>query len=161
MEKFKIEFKWAIIFSISLLVWMYFEKTMGWHAEKVKFQPIFTMLFGIIAIILYVLALLEKKKNYFDQKMDWKQGFLSGAILSLFIAAFSPIVQYISFELISPEFFSNMISYKTAKNQMTVEAAEKYFSMSNYIYTNTFASLSTGIVTAAIVAFFVKSKNQN
>lgn len=158
MEKFKIEFKWAILFSLSLLVWMAFEKTLGWHTEKIGFQPIYTMLFGFIALLLYVLALLDKKKNYYNGTMDWKQGFLSGAILSLIIAAFTPITQYITFEVISPDFFSNIIQYKIEKKQMSLADAEKYFSLSNYIYTNTFSTLSSGIVMAAIVAFFTKSK---
>lgn len=158
MEKFKIELKWAVIFSICLLLWMYFEKTMGWHDEKVRFQPIYTMLFGFIAIIIYVLALLNKKKEYYNNQIDWKQGFLSGAILSLFIAFFTPIVLYVTFENISPDYFTNIINYKTENSKMTLEDAKKYFSLSNYMYTNTFSALSNGIVMSAIIAFFIKSK---
>jgi uncharacterized protein YacL len=158
MEKFKIELKWAIIFSVSLLIWMCFEKTMGWHDEKVKFQPIYTMLFGVIAIIIYVLALLNKKKNYYNNKIEWKQGFLSGAILSLLIAILTPVVLYISFKYISPDYFTNIINYKIENSKMTLEDAKKYFSMSNYMYTNTFSTLSNGIVISAIISYFIKSK---
>lgn len=158
MEKFKIEFKWAVILSICSLIWMYFEKMMGWHAEKVKFQPIYTMLFGFVVILIYVLALLHKKKIYYNNQINWKQGFLSGAILSLFVAAFTPIVIFISFEYISPDFFSNMINYKTEKTEMTLEEAKKYFTLSNYVYMSTFSTLSNGIVISAILSFFIKSK---
>ncbi|WP_339837577.1 DUF4199 domain-containing protein [uncultured Flavobacterium sp.] len=158
MEKFKIEVKWAVIFSVSLLIWMYFEKTMGWHDEKVKFQPIYTMLFGVITIIIFVLALVEKKKNYYHNKIDWKQGFLSGAILSLLIALLTPVVLFITFEYISPDYFTNIINYKTENSKMTLEDAQKYFSLSNYMYTNTFSTLSNGIVVSAIISYFIKSK---
>ncbi|WP_339888607.1 DUF4199 domain-containing protein [uncultured Flavobacterium sp.] len=158
MEKFKIELKWAVIFSICFLIWMYFEKTMGWHDEKVKFQPIYTMLFGIISILIYVLALQNKKKNYYNNKIDWKQGFLSGAILSLLVAIFTPVVLYITFEYISPDYFTNIINYKIKNSKMTLEDAEKYFSLSNYMYTNTFSTLSNGIVISAIISYFIKSK---
>lgn len=158
MEKFKIELKWAVIFSIGLLIWMYFEKTMGWHDEKVKFQPIYTMLFGIISILIYILALQNKKKNYYNNKIDWKQGFLSGAILSLLVAIFTPVVLYITFEYISPDYFTNIINYKIENSKMTLEDAEKYFSLSNYMYTNTFSTLSNGIVISAIISYFIKSK---
>jgi uncharacterized protein YacL len=160
MEKFKIELKWAIIFSVCLLIWMYFEKTMGWHDEKVKFQPIYTMLFGVIAIIIYVLALLNKKKNYYNNKIEWKQGFLSGAILSLLIAILTPVVLYISFKYISPDYFTNIINYKIENSKMTLEDAKKYFSLSNYMYTNTFSTLSNGIVISAIISYFIKSKTK-
>lgn len=159
MEKFKIEFKWAVIYSICLLIWMYFEKTMGWHDEKVKFQPIYTMLFGIIIIIIYVLALLDKKKNYYNNFIDWKQSFLSGAILSLLVALLTPIVLYITFEYISLEYFTNIINYKIQNSKMTLEDAKKYFSLSNYIYTNAFSALSNGIVISAIISYFIKSKS--
>ena len=138
---------------------MYFEKTMGWHDEKIKFQPIYTMLFGLVSIIIYVLALLDKKKNYYNNTIDWKQGFLSGAILSLAVAVLTPIVLYIIFEYISPAYFTNIISYKIENSKMTLEDAEKYFSLSNYLYTNTFSTLSNGIVMSAIISFFIKSKS--
>ena len=159
MEKFKIEFKWAVIYSICLLIWMYFEKTMGWHDEKVKFQPIYTMLFGFIIVIIYVLALLDKKKNYYNNFIDWKQSFLSGAILSLLVALFTPFVLYITFEYLSPEYFKNIINYKIQNSKMTLEDAEKYFSLSNYMYTNAFSNLSNGIVISAIISYFIKSKS--
>lgn len=159
MEKFKIEFKWAIYFSIIVLGWMYFEKMMGWHDKKIHLQQIYTMLFGIIAIVIYVFALLDKKKNYFNHNMNWKQGFISGAILSLIIAAFTPITQYITLEIISPEYFTNIINYTVEKKRMTLDDAKNHFTLANYIYMSTFFGLSSGVVTAAIVAFFVKSKN--
>ncbi len=158
MEKFKIELKWAVIFSICLLLWMYFEKTMGWHDEKVRFQPIYTMLFGFIAIIIYVLALLNKKKEYYNNQIDWKQGFLSGAILSFFIAFFTPIVLYVTFEYISPNFFTKITNSIIQNSEKTLEDVEKIFSLSRFIYTNTFSTLSNGIVMSAIIAFFIKSK---
>lgn len=158
MKKFEIELKWAVIFSVALLLWMYFEKAMGWHSERIKFQPIYTMLFGVIAVIIYVLALLEKKKEYYNSTIHWKQSFLSGAILSLFIAFFTPVVLYITYAIISPEFFSTFITYKTENTKMSLADAEKYFSMSNYLYANTFSTLSNGIVISAIISFFIKSK---
>ena len=90
--------------------------------------------------------------------MDWKQGFVSGAILSLFVAAFTPITQYITLEIISSDYFTNIINYTVEKGRMTMEDAKNHFNLSNYIYMSTFFGLSSGIVTSAIVAFFVKSK---
>lgn len=158
MEKFRIELKWAVIYSLCLLIWMYLERTMGWHTDQIKFQPIYTMFFGLVTIAVYLLALFNKKKDYYKNQIDWKQGFLSGAILSLFIAVLTPIVLFITFEYISPDFFSNIINYKVENSKMSLEDAEKYFSFSNYIYTNTFSTLSNGIVLSAIISFFIKTK---
>jgi hypothetical protein len=158
MKKFAIEFKWAIIFTICSLAWTVMEKQLGWHDEKIEMQQIYTMSFGIVAIVLYVLALLDKKKDFFNGTMDWKQGFLSGSILALFIALMTPLTQYISFTAISPTYFDKLIDLAVKNNKMTLEAAQNYFNINNYVYSSTFSNLSYGIVIAAIVALFVKSK---
>ena len=161
MKKFKIEFKWALIFTAASLLWMYFEKTMGWHGEHIEQQPIYTNLFGIVAIVLYILALRDKRKNFYNGIMGWKQGFLSGSILSIIVAAISPLAQYVVYTFVSPDYFENLISYTVQNGIMKLEEAENYFMFSNYIFMSAFFALSFGIVTAGIVAWFVKKKDPN
>ena len=38
MKKYSLEIKWGVIFAISTLVWIYFEKAMGWHDELIAQQ---------------------------------------------------------------------------------------------------------------------------
>ena len=63
MKNIKIEFKWAIIFTIMTLVWMLLEKTLGWHDEKIADHYWLTLLFIPIAIFMYLLALREKRRQ--------------------------------------------------------------------------------------------------
>ena len=158
MKKIAIEIKWGIIFTISGLLWMYLEKSLGWHDVLIAKQPIYTMLFSIIAIIVFVLAIKDKKTNYFENSMDWKQGFLSGCIVSLIVALLSPISQFITSEFISPNYFQNAIKFATDNNRMQLEEAQAYFNLKSYIFQGAYGALSMGIVTSAIVAFFMKSK---
>lgn len=160
MKKFKIEFKWALIFTVASLLWMYFEKAMGWHGEHIEQHPIYTNLFGIVAIVIYVLALRDKRENFYNGIMGWKQGFLSGSILSLIIAAISPLAQYVVHTYISPNYFENIVAYTVKKGIMKVEQAENYFMLPNYIFMSAFYALSFGIVTAGIVAWFLKNKQE-
>lgn len=88
--------------------------------------------------------------------MDWKQGFVSGLILSIFIAILSPLSQFITFEFISPQFLGNASNYAIETGAMTPEAANSYFSYRSYMLQSFFGALVMGIVTSAIVAFFVK-----
>ena len=92
--------------------------------------------------------------------MDWKQGFLSGSILALIIALFTPLLQYVSFEIIAPEYFQKLIDLKTAKKTMTLEAAKDYFNLKSYIYMNVFSALSYGIVLSSIIAFAFRTKQK-
>ena len=85
MKKFAIEIKWAIISIIIFLAWMTLEKQLGFHDEKIKWQMFFTMLIIFPNFILYYLALRDKKKNYYNGEMSWKQGFISGVVISFII----------------------------------------------------------------------------
>jgi hypothetical protein len=158
MKKFTIEIKWALIFTIAGLLWMFLEKKLGWHDALIAKQPIYTMLFSIIAIIIFVLAIKDKKSNYYENDMDWKQGFLSGSIVSLIVAILSPLSQYIIMEIISPNYFQNAINNATLNNNMSLETAKAFFNLKSYIFQAAFGGLSVGIVTSAIVAYFIKTK---
>lgn len=158
MNKIAIEIKWGIIFTVSGLAWMYLEKMLGWHDELISKHPIYTMLFSVVAIAIFVFALKDKKKNYFQNQMDWKQGFLSGCIVSVIVALLSPMSQYITSEFISPNYFQNAINFAVENNRMTLEDAQAFFNLKSYIFQGAYGAISMGIVTSAIVAFFIKSK---
>ena len=72
MKKNKIEIKWAIIFTIMILVWMFIEKLAGFHSEHIDKHPIYTNFIIIPTIIIYVLALLDKRKNVYNGIMTYR-----------------------------------------------------------------------------------------
>ena len=159
MKKFSIEIRWGILFSLVTMVWMIGEKAVGLHDAHINKQLLYTNLFGIVAIIIYTLALLDKKKNYFHGQMSWKQGFISGVFLSLVIAILSPLVVYITYTYVTPNYFSNMIQYFTAHKLKTQEQAEALFSTNSYILQGISGGMSMGVITGALVAFVVQTKN--
>jgi hypothetical protein len=158
MKKFTIEIKWGVIFTIAGLLWMFLEKKLGWHDALIAKQPVYSMLFAIIAILIFVIALKDKKTNYYNSNMDWKQGFISGCIVSLVVAILSPLSQYITVEFISPNYFQNAINNAVLNNKMKLEDAKAFFNLNSYIFQAAFGGLSMGIVTSAIVAYFIKTK---
>lgn len=158
MKNFTIEIKWAVIFAIATLIWMAIEKAVGLHDIHIAKHPIYTNIFAFVAITLYVLALRDKKKNFFNGQMDWKQGFISGIILTSFIAVLSPLTQFIISTIITPDYFKNIIAYSVEHKLLTEEAATNYFNLKSYIMQGIFGALSMGVVTSAIVAYFIKTK---
>ena len=158
MKKIKIEIKWAVIFVLMMLGWMVLEKSLGYHDEKIADHPTFTNFVAIPSIAIYVFALLDKKKNFYYGLMSYKQGFLSGLIISVIVALLSPLSQYIVIEFITPEYFPNVINYAVSSGEMTQEAAESYFNLKSYMIQSVIGALGMGTVTSAIVAIFVKSK---
>ncbi|PCE62966.1 DUF4199 domain-containing protein [Sediminicola luteus] len=158
MKNFRTEFKWSLIFSVVMLGWMYLEKTWGWHDEKIAKHALNTLWFGIPALIVYFFALRDKRETDLGGKMEWKQGFVSGIILSVLIAILSPLVQYIIHTYISPDYFDNGIQMALENGKTTKENAEAYFNLNSYMIQAGLGGLCMGMVTGAVVALFVKKQ---
>lgn len=158
MSKIRLEFKWAIRFLLAILAWMILEKYVGLHDVHIAKHAIYTNLFALVAITIYVLALIDKRNNDYEGKMSWKQGFTTGVTMTIIIALFSPLTQYISSTVISPDYFNNIIEFSVETKKMNREIAEGYFSLGSYMLQAFFGALTTGIVTSAIVALFVKKQ---
>ncbi|MFD2587529.1 DUF4199 domain-containing protein [Croceitalea marina] len=158
MKKFTTEIKWALLFTIAGLLWMLLEKILGWHDEHIAKHAVYTNFFAVIAIALYVFALVEKRNKDLGGKMTWFQGVASGMLISVFVAILSPLAQYITYEFISPDYFTNMITYVVENDKMTQNNAEVYFSLKSYLLQAAFGALGMGVVTSAIVALFVRKK---
>ncbi len=137
---------------------MLLEKTLGWHEEQIADHWWLTLLFMPFAVFIYILALREKRRRAYNRKLTWVQGFLAGLIMSVFVALLSPIAQYITHNYITPEYFNNVIEYSVTNELMTRTKANAYFNIENYMWQSAFGALGMGIVTAAIVAIFLRRK---
>ena len=160
MKNFKLEFKWAFIFIACLLVWMVLERLVGLHDQYIAYHVIITNFFAIPAVIVYILALKDKKKRFYNEIMTYKQGFVFGLIVSIIITIFTPITQWVISYIVTPNYFTNVIAYSVETGVMDVTTAKEYFSYKNYVIQGSIFGLLMGIVTTAIVALFVKSKQE-
>jgi hypothetical protein len=161
MKNIKIELKWAIIFSIMALLWMVLEKLCGLHDRYIDYHLYLTNLFAIPAIWVMVLALKDKKKNFYNGQMSYKQGLIAGIILSVFIALISPLTQWITSYVITPEYFPNVIKRSVELGYFkTTTEAEANFNYPNYAKQGAIGALLMGIVTTAIAMIFIRTKNK-
>lgn len=158
MKKFTTEIKWGVIFTIATLLWMVLEKALGWHDENIDKHAIFTNFFTIIALTLFVFALLEKRNKDLGGKMTWFQGVASGMIISVVVTILSPLSQYITHKFITPDYFKNAIAYAVENKGMSQENAETWFSFKSYLIQSAFGALGMGTVISAIVALFIRKK---
>ena len=159
MKKIKIEIKWAFIFIVASLLWMLLERLAGLHDRHIDKHQYLTMIFVIPAVWIYVLALKDKKKRYYNGRMSFKQGFVSGVIISVIVMLFSPLTQWITSAIITPGYFTNVIAHSVKTGYYkTVEEAEAYFNLKNYMVQSAISALVMGAITSAVVALFVKTK---
>ena len=158
MNRYKTEVKWSIIFVVVMLLWMGFERLVGLHNEHIANHAVYTNFFAIFAIAMYVFALRDKKKIHFGGEMTWNQGFTTGLIITIIVTLLTPIVQWITHTVITPDFFENIRAYSIEQGMMTQEEASGYFSLSAYIVQSMIGALGMGIITSAIVANFTRTR---
>lgn len=158
MKTRKIEIKWVFIFAAMFLLWMTMEKLSGLHDKYLEQQQFITMLILVPSVIIYVLALLDKKKNYYSGSMTYKQSFMSSLVLTLFIVVLSPVNQLITSYIITPGYFTNVIEHTVKTGMFTQEQAEQQFNIKNYLITSATGGLITGVIFSTVISLFTKSK---
>ncbi len=94
MKNYRIELKWILIYVGSL--------------DKHQYL---TLVFTIIHIIIYVLALKDKRNSFYNGSISYKQAFMTGLIMTVIIALVSPLIQWIISYVISPDYFKTVIEY--------------------------------------------------
>ena len=154
--KIGIEIKWAFIFIIMMMLWMLMERLTGLHSTSIDKHATYTNFVAIPAILVYVLALRDKRNNYYNGFITYKQGFKAGLIMTVIITLLSPLLQYITQKFITPDYFSNMIRYTVDQKKATLEQAQKDFNLKSYIIMGTAFTFCIGLVTTAIVAAFTR-----
>jgi hypothetical protein len=159
MKNIKIEIKWGVLFILVGLIWMIFEKAMGWHDVHIDKHATYSMFFAPFAIAVYVFALLDKKRNFYGGRMTYLQGLVSGLLVTLVVVILSPLSQYITSAYITPDYFNNVIEYSVSTGKMERQAAEDYFSLNSYMIQSVIGAAVMGLITSVIVAIFVRSKS--
>ena len=160
MKNFAIEIKWAVITILLSILWIFLEKSIGLYDTNLKWQPLFSMLLGFAIIPLYFLAIRDKKKNFYNGAITWKQGFFTGLIITFFIMISCPLSQYISHNFIVPDFFENAITHAVSTKRMTQADAEAYFNLNSYITQSVSMMLSFGVMISGVDAYLLKSKKR-
>ncbi len=160
MGKYRIEIKWALIFTAMMLLWLGLERLVGLHGPHIDQHATYTNLVAIPSILIYIFALRDKREYYFGGSMTFGQGFLTGSITSLIIALLSPAAQYLAHTVITPDYFTNVANYAVESGQLSRSVAANYFTLGNYILQSAIGALVMGLVTSAVVAYFLRDKTR-
>jgi hypothetical protein len=153
--KYKTEIKFAVAFFVMTLMWMALERLLGLHSTHIDKHATYTNLYAIPSVIIYVLALREKR-GYYHGIMTYGQAFKAGLIMTLFITILSPIAQYITSVYITPHYFENVINYSVSNGKLTQEQALAEFNLQNYLMYSVIGAPIMGLITTAIVSIFAR-----
>lgn len=160
MKKFAIEFRWGITYFLAYTLWLMMEKSLGFHGEKIMYQPVFHLLFFFVALGLYGLMLRDKKKNYFKNELNWRDGFFSGLMYTFIIAMLSVMSMVTFHEWLSPNFLEDMKNLVVSQGQLDEEQATEFFSFSKTLSQHIYMILSQGAILSAMWSFFLKTKEK-
>lgn len=162
MKNLRIEFKWAMIFTILSVLWMYVEKNMGWHDNAIFNHQFYTelVIIPVLYFIVLIFELREKKKNYFNNKITWEQALVSGGIVAVIVCVFSPLLQYYFSAVISPHYFEKATEIMVKNGRVTRESAEDVYNLKASMIDAILFNLAMGIVSAAIIGYFIKTPKE-
>lgn len=158
MEKFKIEFKWASIFTGINLLWIYAEQYLGLHDEYIDYHSIVGLVMLLPLGFCIYSSLKQKREEYYNGKMTWQKAFVSGALLSLLVAGLSPGPVYVMSAYVSPDFFDNAIA-KSLERGATQEMAAQFYNLNAYISQAIMFYLAFGVMISAVVGLILRRKS--
>lgn len=158
MEKFGIEIKWAAIITLSMCIWGFIEKQLGWHQEFSMILVSILLQFLLLIVLMFI-AFLDKKKNFFNGQWTFKQAFKFGLFLTALMTVLNPLAQYIIYQSVSPDYFNNIIEYQLAKGRYTRESLLEIHNIDLKIREGVTNTLSIGVIFTALFAFVLKNKN--
>lgn len=160
MRNFSIEFKWASLATLAALVWMFIVKSLGFHElEKIRYEVGLQLVFNLGLVIFYWLGIRQKKKDFYNGVISWQRAFLSGLIICIMITFFFPLIQYITFNQVTPNFMEILQEAMVTQTKMSLEDAQNYATFDIFLRNGVTNNLSFGVVIIAIISYFIQTKN--
>ena len=153
-----IEVKWAIVFITIQLLWFLGEKIAGLHDGNVDRQVQLTPVLVIIGLIIFYLALREKKEKVFNGNCNFKQAYFSGFNLTVLITVISPLVYYIAYSIISPDYFDKVIAFQVEAGKMTQEEALDSYNLGTYLIQSIVGTFLLGMLISTGLASVIRTK---
>lgn len=160
MKTRMLEIRWGVYFILMQLSWMVVEKSLGYHDERIAEHAAFSMWVMVPSILMYFFALHFKRVKDFAGKMSFKQGLMSGLVITAVVTLLTPISQLLTSLVITPDYFQNAIAYAVESGAATQEAAEANFNLKSYLIQSVafapIAGLFTSVLMAAVMLLFNK-----
>lgn len=146
-----------MFFTLLSFLWLYAERFFGWHSSGASRYSVYSMIMVIPQIVVTYLNMKEKSEKFFDGQIEWRKAFFSGAVLSVIIAALSPVIVFALTEFVSPDFVTIAIKQSVEKG-MEESSARSLYNMNSLSKQAMFGNLATGVFWSAILALFFKKK---
>lgn len=163
MKAYLIEIRYAFFISAVTFIWLMLEYLLGFQDEYVSYHSLVSKLALVIPIAFTFAALRQKREEYYDGVISFRQAFQSGALIAIICALLMIPIQYVFHYMINPRFFDVMIEesikdgIKNGKNLTEArQQAEAYYNITAYVIQSVIGTLVIGFLLAAILGWGVK-----
>ena len=155
-----IELKWGLILAASSLLWIIIERWLGWYSNQIPSYVRLTNIYGIPALLIYCLALAEKREKDYSGELTWKDGFIAGLMITLIFLILTPLIKYTGYTFIAPEYFKNIIDFGVNVKKKDKGALTAFFNMKNVIVQGLYGVAIMGALCSAVAALIVKKRKK-
>ncbi len=154
------EIKWGVVWPTSMFLFLCFEYYAGLQQPpNLEWGVIVDSIGGLgLPLLVFFLGLRQKRDQDFDGTMSWKDGFVSGLLITAVALPLSLLLVWAFLTFVNPAYFDTMIDYSVATGYSTEEDARAYFSMKSYLTQTAIGTALFGVVLSAIFAFLYKTK---
>lgn len=157
--KRRTEFRWAVFFALVQIAWLILGKGLGFHDERIDTFESWNQLFSVPAILLVLMVLRDKRRKDFGGSMSYGQGMITGLVFSVFVGLFSVLINWVFLTWYTPELLSNYRDFKLETGVSEEAAPLTHFVPGNYALISFFSSVSLGVLTTAVLMFFLRSRH--
>lgn len=143
-------------------------KAISLDTEMTGGTVLFLMIYLFLLFAIYLT--IKKRKESNGQKITFKSALLQGAVLSISTALVSVVLTYLFYEILYPNYVTEMLSSLQIKMQnlnlepqkIEQKLAEKkaYYSTSVQSFYSFIGNLITGISFTLLLSFFLKSNSK-
>jgi hypothetical protein len=150
------ELKFAIVYVVAAFVWSYFEYLSGLQSSRIALHPYFvTPFYVLLTGVIYYFASREKRVRA-GGKIGFGQILLSGLLLTLLILVLNLIPFYIFNTFVNPDFFAALARQAVDNGDMTVAAANEYYSFRNLLIQGSIYRAVMGIAASLLMALVMR-----
>lgn len=149
---------WGMVFLTVTITWIFIEKWMGWHSERIAERALYTIIYDVLFFGIFLGAFLNQTKRDLDFRTEWRNRVRFGLGLTLIVTALSPLVQFTWHRWISPEFFPNVIKLLVDNGIMSREDAITEFNLRSYIRQNLIGTFLLGLLCTSLLSIFIRKR---
>lgn len=143
-------------------------KAISLDTEMIGGTILFLMLYLFLLFAIYLT--IKKRKETNGQKIAFREAVLQGAVLSISTALFSVVLTYLFYEVLYPNYVSEMLSslkikmqslnIEPLKIQQKLAEKKEYYNTSMQSFYSFIGNLITGISFTLLLSFFLKSNSK-